>query len=58
MTTVPKSTKSPEPKQTQDGRPGGDELDEKQLDKATGGSSGAGAGKITFNPFSITRSNG
>jgi len=33
-----------------------DELSEKELEKATGGSSsGAGAGKVTFNPFSITR---
>jgi hypothetical protein len=34
-----------------------DELTEVELSKVTGGSqsSGAGAGKITFNPFSITR---
>ncbi len=36
------------------------ELDEQDLDKVSAGnigsqSSGAGAGKITFNPFSITR---
>ena len=33
------------------------ELSEAELEKATGGSqsSGAGAGKVTFNPFSITR---
>jgi type VI protein secretion system component Hcp len=36
------------------------ELSEQQLDLVTGGgigsqSSGAGAGKVTFNPFSITR---
>lgn len=30
------------------------ELNEVELEKATGGS-GAGAGKVTFNPFSITR---
>jgi type VI protein secretion system component Hcp len=32
-----------------------DELREVELSKVTGGSSGAGAGKVTFNPFSITR---
>jgi type VI protein secretion system component Hcp len=33
------------------------ELSEAELENATGGSqsSGAGAGKVTFNPFSITR---
>lgn len=33
------------------------ELNEAELERATGGStsSGAGAGKVTFNPFSITR---
>jgi type VI protein secretion system component Hcp len=31
-----------------------DELSEKELEKATGGD-GAGAGKVSFNPFSITR---
>src|SRR5258708_5503239 len=33
------------------------ELSEAELEKATGGSqsSGAGAGKVPFNPFSITR---
>lgn len=33
------------------------ELSEVELEKATGGSqsTGAGAGKVTFNPFSITR---
>ncbi len=33
------------------------ELTDEQLDKVNGGSqsSGAGAGKVTFNPFSITR---
>jgi type VI protein secretion system component Hcp len=30
------------------------ELNEAELEKATAGS-GAGAGKVTFNPFSITR---
>ena len=32
------------------------ELGEAELEKATGGSqsSGSGAGKVTFNPFSIT----
>jgi type VI protein secretion system component Hcp len=34
-----------------------DELHEEQLDQVVGGSqsTGAGAGKVTFNPFSITR---
>jgi hypothetical protein len=40
-------------------RPKKDEIHEDQLDKVTGGigsqSSGAGAGKVNFNPFSITR---
>jgi type VI protein secretion system component Hcp len=33
------------------------ELSDAELEKATGGSqsSGSGAGKVTFNPFSITR---
>jgi type VI protein secretion system component Hcp len=33
------------------------ELNEAELEKAIGGStsSGSGAGKVTFNPFSITR---
>lgn len=37
------------------------ELDEAELDEASGGlnvgsqSTGAGAGRVTFNPFSITR---
>jgi len=33
------------------------EISEAELEKATGGSqsSGSGAGKVTFNPFSITR---
>jgi hypothetical protein len=38
-------------------KPATKELSEAELEKATGGSqsSGAGAGKVTFNPFSITR---
>jgi type VI protein secretion system component Hcp len=31
------------------------ELTEIELSNVTGGSTGAGAGKVTFNPFSITR---
>jgi type VI protein secretion system component Hcp len=30
------------------------ELSEAELEKATGGSSGSGAGKVTFNPFTFT----
>ena len=33
------------------------ELNEAELEKATGGTGGAGAGKIKFNEFSVTRKN-
>ena len=36
-------------------KPVTNELSEAELEKATGGSGGGGAGKVTFNPFSITR---
>jgi hypothetical protein len=38
-------------------KPATKELSEAELEKATGGSqsTGSGAGKVTFNPFSITR---
>jgi type VI protein secretion system component Hcp len=38
-------------------KPVTEELSEAELEKATGGSqsSGSSAGKVTFNPFSITR---
>ena len=38
-------------------RPAAKELSFAELDNVTGGSqsTGAGAGKVTFNPFSITR---
>ena len=36
-------------------KPVTNELSEAELEKATGGSGGSGAGKVTFNPFSITR---
>ncbi|MDQ1422327.1 MAG: hypothetical protein QOJ52_4289, partial [Acidimicrobiaceae bacterium] len=37
--------------------PDKEQLGDDQLDQVTGGSqsTGAGAGKVTFNPFSITR---
>jgi hypothetical protein len=51
MTTQPENMDKAEQKVAKD------ELSEKELEKATGGSSssGAGAGKVTFNPFSVTR---
>ncbi len=48
MATQPENNDEAGPKVSKD------ELSEKELEKATGGS-GAGAGKVTFNPFSITR---
>jgi type VI protein secretion system component Hcp len=48
MSTIISSAKSSEPV-----RP--EELTWSELANVSGGSSGAGAGKVTFNPFSITR---
>jgi hypothetical protein len=50
------ANKAEKPSQT----PGKAEVSEAELEKVSGGnigsqSSGAGAGKVTFNPFSITR---
>ena len=32
-----------------------EELRDSEIEQVIGGSTGAGAGKVTFNPFSITR---
>jgi type VI protein secretion system component Hcp len=42
-------------KNDREASPATKELNEADLEKVTGGSSGSGAGKVTFNPFSITR---
>lgn len=44
----PKTAVKPDPREER-------ELRNEELDEVIGGSTGAGAGKVTFNPFSITR---
>ena len=56
------STKQPSHEKTPHGKPGSTEIAATELDKVTGGdgnvgsqSTGAGAGKVPLNPFSITQ---
>jgi hypothetical protein len=54
------ASKNPDPSTPSDGSDPSAELSEDELAKVGGGtvgsqSTGAGAGKVTFNPFSITR---